>query len=642
MNDLPQNELLSAYLDGELTAGEQAEVERLLATNPAARQLLDELRTLGSVLQSLPQQKLGEDLSEQVLRTAKQRMQREEEPDRAASAEAPVPLPRRSIRERFINSRALVWAGLAVAIAVMIAVNERREQNRPANRELAVAPTASEAKADAKAMPVMKPAEPPEMRPLEEATGDRVRLAAKLSVRKHKSLEEVATDEKAGERLEDKMLAKKAGESRDGEEQLARTGAEKTPESPAAKSDLSMKHSGTWDAEQTAALPGMPPSQQLGTSAKAGFSHGRGMGKANDVAFGKDAGFAGKTDWKAGQKAGEVAAPFSNRSAAEVLVVYCDVSVDAVKRDSFKKLLDANGIVPQRQLIREGRERSLAKRPSKALGDQFGEPSSGQGLRPGEGVTLQRGAAPGKDELVYVEATPAQLKATLAGLEAQPNVFLSYSVKPAQEEVARRFLYYVQKERGRVESKPTGGGYAPNEQEVIEEEVETGAIGGLAANAAAPSVASPAVRKGGVVAQSGRQDKAQKGEAQREETPHAGPAVVAGQPGDQPQRPSTPAAEPQRVVGPSPNEQIEKRDVDQLATQPPPTRAPSQMAVPMQRVLFVLRVAGAPVAAAERQEASMQDSRVQDKAKAAAVAPPAKAETPAPSANPPPEHAPSK
>ena len=43
MNHLPQDELLSAYLDGELTAEEQAEAERLLAASPAARQLLDEL-----------------------------------------------------------------------------------------------------------------------------------------------------------------------------------------------------------------------------------------------------------------------------------------------------------------------------------------------------------------------------------------------------------------------------------------------------------------------------------------------------------------------------------------------------------------------------------------------------------------------
>ncbi len=44
MNDLPQNELLSAYLDGELTAAEQAEIEQLLADSPAARQLVEELR----------------------------------------------------------------------------------------------------------------------------------------------------------------------------------------------------------------------------------------------------------------------------------------------------------------------------------------------------------------------------------------------------------------------------------------------------------------------------------------------------------------------------------------------------------------------------------------------------------------------
>ena len=44
MNDLSQNELLSAYLDGEFSAAEQAEVERLLAARPAARQLLDDLR----------------------------------------------------------------------------------------------------------------------------------------------------------------------------------------------------------------------------------------------------------------------------------------------------------------------------------------------------------------------------------------------------------------------------------------------------------------------------------------------------------------------------------------------------------------------------------------------------------------------
>ncbi|HYW80427.1 MAG TPA: zf-HC2 domain-containing protein, partial [Thermoguttaceae bacterium] len=70
MKNLPENELFSAYLDGELTAEEQAQVERMLAESPAARQLLDQLRALSSTLQGLPQYKLDGDLSETVLRNA--------------------------------------------------------------------------------------------------------------------------------------------------------------------------------------------------------------------------------------------------------------------------------------------------------------------------------------------------------------------------------------------------------------------------------------------------------------------------------------------------------------------------------------------------------------------------------------------
>ncbi len=44
MKDELQNELLSAYLDGELSPAERAEVEQFLAANPAARKLLEELR----------------------------------------------------------------------------------------------------------------------------------------------------------------------------------------------------------------------------------------------------------------------------------------------------------------------------------------------------------------------------------------------------------------------------------------------------------------------------------------------------------------------------------------------------------------------------------------------------------------------
>ena len=74
MNDVPDTELFSAYLDGELTADEQVRVEQILATSPEARQLFEELRALGSTLQGLPQEKLDEDLSARVLEVAERRM----------------------------------------------------------------------------------------------------------------------------------------------------------------------------------------------------------------------------------------------------------------------------------------------------------------------------------------------------------------------------------------------------------------------------------------------------------------------------------------------------------------------------------------------------------------------------------------
>ena len=148
MNDFPENELLSAYLDGELTAAERAEVERLLAANPAARQLLDELRTLSATLQALPPRKLGEDLSRQVLREAERRMLTEGEPGRREPSSAPpVPLAR-SVLRRFVNRRTLVWLALTAAIVIMITINERQHRVPLADngdREVARAPAARDA-----------------------------------------------------------------------------------------------------------------------------------------------------------------------------------------------------------------------------------------------------------------------------------------------------------------------------------------------------------------------------------------------------------------------------------------------------------------------------------------------------------------
>jgi anti-sigma factor RsiW len=71
--DPQDEERLSAYLDGELSSDEQARVEQLLADEPAARQLLDELRAVSSTLQGLPRTRVPGDLAADVLREIERR-----------------------------------------------------------------------------------------------------------------------------------------------------------------------------------------------------------------------------------------------------------------------------------------------------------------------------------------------------------------------------------------------------------------------------------------------------------------------------------------------------------------------------------------------------------------------------------------
>lgn len=56
-------EQLSAYLDGELSEGERAKVERMIAEDPAAAQLLEELRQTSQWLRSLPRAVASADLA---------------------------------------------------------------------------------------------------------------------------------------------------------------------------------------------------------------------------------------------------------------------------------------------------------------------------------------------------------------------------------------------------------------------------------------------------------------------------------------------------------------------------------------------------------------------------------------------------
>ena len=167
MNNVPDNELLSAYLDGEVTAEQQAEVERLLAENPAARQLLDELRALSSTLQEMPRYAVPEDLSQQVLRRAERKILTEAPPPAAAIE------PARPILRRLMNPRVWAYPALAVAVALIFMVFQKLPEDKSTPQQIALTTDTGEDSATESAFnaaePVAEEESPAEESPAEES-----------------------------------------------------------------------------------------------------------------------------------------------------------------------------------------------------------------------------------------------------------------------------------------------------------------------------------------------------------------------------------------------------------------------------------------------------------------------------------------
>lgn len=88
MNRPFNEELITAYLDGELTAEEQAQVEQALAEDDRLRRLHDDLRALRGSLQAMPRYTLDASFAERVLRQAERAMLSQRETSDATSAAA--------------------------------------------------------------------------------------------------------------------------------------------------------------------------------------------------------------------------------------------------------------------------------------------------------------------------------------------------------------------------------------------------------------------------------------------------------------------------------------------------------------------------------------------------------------------------
>jgi hypothetical protein len=225
MSNVSEHELLSAYVDGELTAAEQARIERLLTADAAARQLVEELRALGSAIKSLPREKLGDDLGPVVLRAAERRMLARDEQRPALKGTVPFSSdedrdsprdenrcsPQSVWRELswrgLLSRRALFWSGAAVVIALLLTWNENR-QARPPERQVALAQkeeqVAAAPKADNGRLAAVPTAEPSTMQARgwnEELARHDVKPGVKLESSAPRPAESVATAPIAGEKV---------------------------------------------------------------------------------------------------------------------------------------------------------------------------------------------------------------------------------------------------------------------------------------------------------------------------------------------------------------------------------------------------------------------------------------------------------
>ena len=478
----PDNELLSAYLDGEVTADEQAEVERLLAASPEARRLLDELRALSATLQALPQEKLGVDLSDEILHAAqRQILTGQHEPPQPASRAVFTWL-----RGRFTR-RSLAWPAVAVVMAIVVMLLERPQPER--QRPVAVVPKAAESREKVVLEDTRRELdrEPPRLVAPSEATFEASRPGWERADEKPgQSVSGADQTVRAEKKLADTLERSKAdplsgtagyvakNEDRDGRrEGVAPNGPAAGPSGKwrgdgqfsdydsAGKADSPAKSSEQAPGEKKLAMGALPGGAKAGNGEGVAFGGGHASGGMAMKAPARDTADEGRK----AQGGVDVSAPNQDTAPGDagVLVVQCDLDADFATTETFTRLLAENRIafadnsnvdfanlalretdgLRGRTSALNDHVRGLAKNSGNASAreDNTAAGESVAGVSAGDnGRGAQNAKQPQKTErapnadgldLVYVEATTTQINAVLASMAKAHELYYSVSVEPA-------------------------------------------------------------------------------------------------------------------------------------------------------------------------------------------------------------------
>ncbi|MCA9245787.1 MAG: zf-HC2 domain-containing protein [Planctomycetales bacterium] len=398
MTEPQLEELISAYVDGELTADEQSRVERLLETDAEARSLVDELRALSSTLQALPQQRLTENLNDEILARAHAL---------AGNGAAPGPSKPSRLEEKPAHNdstaaerspgrssspwRGLAWAAIAIAASVMLMLF-----NTPSgDLELAQGDKAADnfAAAPHSSGEMTAAAEP--MAESEEAD-----LFAADEVAK--DAPPVATDPVAGK------VAMKAG--------------------PAEASALESVHS---KAVLPADLEQSQPKNSLaggaGSNVVSGQTDGAVRLGGTAMKGSPPAAEAGQVD-AASEFAAELPAGVDAQDAGfdGALIVQVDIKASAARARAFDKLLASEDIVWDEEADAD-RSRALSELQRRQIANA---PVADAPVADSRDFAIDDLSTSSPVEVVMVEASPAQITRTLSRIRANSREYGEVEIAP--------------------------------------------------------------------------------------------------------------------------------------------------------------------------------------------------------------------
>ena len=119
-------ELISAYLDGELTSDEQLLVEEALRDNPQSQQLLEDLQSLHDRLQAIPRSEPSRDYTEQILRRAERAILTGSSETNSSTLTNDAPVQESvitpSTQDAPGNWKHVIWASTALAATLLLAL----------------------------------------------------------------------------------------------------------------------------------------------------------------------------------------------------------------------------------------------------------------------------------------------------------------------------------------------------------------------------------------------------------------------------------------------------------------------------------------------------------------------------------------